>query len=81
MEIQDFLIAAIQNITVLITHTEEKISKSNAQIGHILGVQRAVGQDFSFLSRLMGLLGQLTKSFARYKEFLTPQRSLICTVV
>jgi transposase len=81
MEIQDFLIAAIQNITVLITHTEEKISKSNAQIGHILGVQRAVGQDFPFLSRLMELLGQLTKSFARYKEFLTPQRSLICTVV
>ena len=81
MEIQDFLIAAIQNITALITHREEKISKSNVQMRHIIRVQRAVGQDFPFLSRLMGLLGQLTKSFARYKEFLAPQRSLICTVV
>lgn len=41
IQIQDFLIAAIQNITVLITHSEERISKNKTQIGQIITAQRA----------------------------------------
>ena len=36
MEIQDFLIAAIQNIMTLIANIKEEISKSDAQRGEIL---------------------------------------------
>jgi hypothetical protein len=46
VEIQDFLIAAIQNITVLITHSQEKISKSNAQSGQLIRAQRAIWEQF-----------------------------------
>jgi len=60
MEIQDFLIAALQNITVLIRHSEEKISKSNAQIGQIIRTQRVKWEDFSFGSLLMRLFNQFT---------------------
>ena len=60
MEIQDFLIAALQNITVLISHTEEKISKSTAQIGQIIKTQRAKWEHFSFGSLSMCLFGQFT---------------------
>ena len=77
MEIQDFLLAALQNITVLITHTEEKISKSNAQIGHIIGVQRATREVFSFLSLLIRILSQFTIGFAWKKGFVTPHGNII----
>jgi transposase len=60
MEIQDFLIAALQNITVLISHTEEKISKSTAQIGQIIKTQRAKWEHSSFGSLSMCLFGQFT---------------------
>jgi len=60
MEIQDFLIAALQNITVLISHSEEKISKSTAQIGQIIRAQRAKWEHFSFGSSFMCLFGQFT---------------------
>jgi len=60
MEIQDFLIAALQNITVLITRSEDKISKSTAQIGQIIRAQRAKWEDFSFGSSFMCLFGQFT---------------------
>jgi transposase len=60
MEIQDFLIAALQNITILISHSEEKISKSNAQIGQIIRAQRVKWEDSSFGSLLMRLFNQLT---------------------
>jgi len=60
MEIQDFLIAALQNITVLISQSEDKISKSNAQIGHIIRTQRAKWEDSSFGSLLIRLFNQFT---------------------
>jgi hypothetical protein len=41
MQIQDFLIATIQNITALIAQSHEKISKSNAQRGQLRRAQRA----------------------------------------
>jgi len=77
MEIQDFLLAALQNITVLITHTEEKISKSNALRGHIIGVQRATREAFSFLSLLIRILSQFTIGLAWKKGFLTPHGNII----
>ncbi len=64
MQIQDFLIAATQNITVLITHSKEKISKSNAQIGHIIRDRRAAWYSFSFRSMLMRCLNYLSIGFA-----------------
>jgi transposase len=63
MEIQDFLIAALQNITVLISQSKEKISKSNAQIGQSIRAQRAKLLGFSFESSLIRYLGRLTISF------------------
>ena len=63
MEIQDFLIAALQNITVLISQSEDKISKSNAQIGHIIRTQRAKWEDSSFGSLLIRLFNQFTMAF------------------
>jgi hypothetical protein len=60
MEIQDFLIAALQNITVLISQSEDKISKSTAQIGHVIRTQRAKWEDSSFGSLLIRLFNQFT---------------------
>jgi transposase len=72
MQIQDFLIAATQNITVLITQSKEKISKSNAQIGHIIRNRRAAWYSFSFRSMLMGCLNCLSIGFSWNKRaFLT----------
>jgi transposase len=64
MEIQDFLIAAVQNITVLIGHSKEKISKSNAQRGQLTRAQRATWQGI-FLESLLTIryLCRLTFSF------------------
>jgi hypothetical protein len=64
MQIQDFLIATTQNITVLITHSQEKISKSNAQIGHIIRQGRAAWYSFSFRLMLMRWLKYLSIAFA-----------------
>jgi transposase len=47
MQIQDFLIAAVQNITILINHTTDKLSKSNAQTGHLRKLQRITGAALS----------------------------------
>jgi hypothetical protein len=77
MQIQDFLIAATQNITVLITHSKEKLSKSNAHIGHITGVQRATREVFSFISLLIRILSQFTIGFAWKKGFVTPHGNII----
>jgi hypothetical protein len=41
MEIQDFLIAAIQNTMTLIANIREEISKSDAQKGQILILARS----------------------------------------
>lgn len=63
VEIQDFLIAAIQNITVLITQSKEKISKSNAQRRQAMRAQRATWEQFSFGSLLSELLNRFTMGF------------------
>ncbi len=47
MEIQDFLIAAIQNIKVLISQPKQRMSKSNAQPGRIGHNQRLNGQGYT----------------------------------
>ncbi len=47
MEIQDFLIATIQNITVLITQPKDRMSKSNVQIDQISKYLRQKWQDYS----------------------------------
>ena len=60
MEIQDFLIAALQNISVLISCSGDKISKSNAQIGQIIRAQRSKWEDSSLASSLIRLFGQFT---------------------
>jgi hypothetical protein len=77
MQIQDFLICATQNIMVLIKESKERISKSNAQIGHIIGVQRATREAFSFLSLLIRILSQFTIGFAWKKGFVTPHGNII----
>lgn len=43
VEIQDFLIAAVQNITILINHTTDRLSKSNAQVGRQRTFQSITG--------------------------------------
>jgi transposase len=63
MEIQDFLIATLQNITMLIAQSKEKLSKSNAQRGQSIRAQRAKWVGVSFRSSLIRYLGRLTISF------------------
>jgi transposase len=63
VEIQDFLIAATQNITVLITHSQGKISKSNAQRGQAMCAQRATGEGISLGSLLRELFSRFTMVF------------------
>jgi hypothetical protein len=57
MQIQDFLIAAIQNITVLIAQPENKISKSNVQIEKIGNYLREQWQGYALENLLMKALG------------------------
>jgi hypothetical protein len=64
IQIQHFLITATQNITVLIGHSGEKSSKSNAKIGHIIRDRRAARYSFSFRSMLMRWLKYLSIPFA-----------------
>jgi transposase len=61
--IQDFLIAAIQNIMVLIKVSKEKLSKSNAQRGQSITVQRAAWAGLSFISLFIRYLCRHTISF------------------
>jgi transposase len=63
MQIQDFLIAATQNIMVLITQSQEKLSKSNAQIGHSIRARTTTWVQFSFGTLLRELLSQFTVTF------------------
>ena len=64
VQIQDFLIAALQNIMVLIKTSKDKISKSNAQVGQIIRDRRAAWYSFSFRSMLMRCLNYLSIGFA-----------------
>ena len=60
VQIQDFLIAAIQNITILINHTTDKLSKSNAQVGHLREFERTKGVLSCFRYSFMMLWGRLS---------------------
>ncbi len=57
MEIQDFLIAAIQNIKVLISQPKQRMSKSNAQPGRIGHNQRLNGQGYTLRTLLTETVG------------------------
>ena len=71
-QIQDFLIAALQNIMVLIKTSKDKISKSNAQVGQIIRDRRAAWYSLSFRSMLMRCLNYLSIGFAwNQRAFLT----------
>jgi transposase len=48
MEIQDFLISAIENITILINHTNDKMSKSNVQRIQLIPSKRVKGKSHLF---------------------------------
>ena len=61
--IQDFLTCAIQNIMVIVTHSERKLSKSAAQRGHLLRGQRALEEKGSIGLLLTGFLNQCTLAF------------------
>ena len=64
VQIQDFLIAALQNIMVLIKRSKEKLSKSNALRGDIIRDGIAAWYSFSFRSMLMRCLKYLSIGFA-----------------
>jgi transposase len=61
--IQDFLIAAIQNILVLIKVAKGKISKSNAQRGQPIQAQRVAWAGLSFVSSSIRYFCRHTISF------------------
>jgi transposase len=61
--IQDFLIAAIQNIMVIIKVAKAKISKSNAHRGQPIQAQRTTWAGLSFLSSFIRYLCRDTISF------------------
>ena len=80
MQIQDFLIAATQNIMVLIKTSKDKISKSNAQVGQVITNQKPVWSTFPFVSSLTWLVGQFTMALRCCREFLSLHRNFICIV-
>jgi hypothetical protein len=63
VQIQDFLISAIQNIMVLIAQPQERLSKSNAQRGQAMGAQRATWDAVSLGSLFRDLCNQFTMAF------------------
>jgi transposase len=70
VEIQDFLIATIQNIMVLVKASHNKLSKSNAQRGHVRGAQGATWEDFFIKSLRMWFIRYFTVPFSRNKPAL-----------
>jgi transposase len=57
MQIQDFLVAAVQNITILINHSTDRLSKSNAQRGQQRTFQR-ITNAFSCFRYAIMMLGE-----------------------
>lgn len=58
MQIQDFLIAAVQNITILIRQPTKRISKSNAQVCRVNTDRSLKGRSYSFIPQFMGLFSK-----------------------
>lgn len=63
MEIQDFLVAAIQNITVLVTQPKDRMSKSNVQIDQIGKYLRQKWHNYSIAASIKRLFGRFTLVF------------------
>jgi len=63
MEIQDFLIAALQNILVLANHSEGAIQKSNAQVGQFIQTSKATRVRFSMRSFVVSRFNRLILPF------------------
>jgi len=61
--IQDFLTCAIQNIMVIVTHSERHLSKSTAQRGRLPRGHKALGEKGSIGLLLTGFLNQCTLAF------------------
>ena len=59
MEIQDFLIATLQNIIILANHSTKALSKSNARIGQFIKTKRAVFKESSVRSFVKWLFSKL----------------------
>jgi len=59
MQIQDFLVAAVQNISVLIAKPKDTISKSNVQIENIGNQLKGQWQGYALQNLLMKALGLL----------------------
>ena len=68
MEIQDFLIAALQNILVLANHSEWAIQKSNAQVGHFIQTSEAIRVRFSMSSFVVSLVNHLILPFVLKRQ-------------
>lgn len=65
MQIQDFLVAAVQNISILIRHSKDKMSKSNAQVGQSSTYVRCPWSTYSFAPVFM-------RPFCRFSMVLNP---------
>ena len=63
MEIQDFLIAALQNILILANHSEGAIQKSNAQVGQFIQTSKATRVRFSMRSFVVSRFNRLILPF------------------
>ena len=68
MEIQDFLIAALQNILILANHSKSTISKSNVQIGQFIRAKRAILAGFFMRSFVICLTNQLILPFSLKRQ-------------
>ena len=68
MEIQDFLIASLQNILVLANHSNTNISKSTAQAGRSVQTHRTTGVGFSTGSFVLSLVHRLILFFSGKRE-------------
>jgi len=56
MEIQDFLIATLENIKILISQSKRRMSKSNVQIGPIGNYIRENWPDYTSMKALLGAI-------------------------
>ena len=76
--IQDFLTCAIQNILMMVAHSERKLSKSTAQRGHIFKAQRAPWGKSSFGSLLTKFLNQFTMVLVGHKPIFLVKGEFFC---
>lgn len=67
MEIQDFLIAAVQNITILIKQPKNDMSKSNAQSEQVMRQQGLKGQVCTSISSLLIRTFRRLASYALFR--------------